>query len=58
MEDLNSVLQFISEINKDERINTKYLKVVPNGLFSKIYRSMFDNESREKTFLFIQTKIY
>lgn len=58
MEDLNSVLHFISKINKDERINTKYLKIVSNGLFSKIYRSMFDNESREKTFLFIQTKIY
>lgn len=58
MEDLNSILQFISEINKDERVNTKYLKIVSNGILSKIYRSIFDNESREKTFLFIQTKIY
>jgi hypothetical protein len=58
MEDLNSILQFISEIGKDERINIKYLKIVSNGWLSKAYRSLFDNESREKTFLFIQTKIY
>tara|TARA_B110000263_G_C15156090_1_gene440186 strand:+ start:81 stop:800 length:720 start_codon:yes stop_codon:yes gene_type:complete len=58
MEDLSSILKFISEIQKDEKLNTKYLYVSPNNYWTKFVRTVLNSESRDSTFLFIQNNLY
>lgn len=58
MEELSSTLKFISQIRRDEKINTKYLTVTPNSIKTSLYRTFFENESRQTTLMFLQNNLY
>ena len=58
MEELSSILKFISQIKKDEKLNTKYLYVSNNSYWTRFMRTFFENESRDSTYLFIQNNLY
>lgn len=53
-----SRLKFIGRIKPGEKINTKYMFVQQNSLYTSIYRTLFNRDNRENALQFIQETLY
>ena len=52
-----SRLKFIGKIQKSEKINTKYLGIQQEGLITKLLRTLYYQDNRANTLIFLQSTI-
>jgi hypothetical protein len=52
-----SRLKFIGKIQPGEKINTKFMYIQPNTIFTRLSRSLFFQDNRTKTLVFLQDTI-
>ena len=53
-----SDLKFISQLEKGDKINTKFMYRQPDGFTTRIIRTFFNHDTRQNTLKFIQETIY
>lgn len=56
-QEIISRLKFIGKIKKGEKINTRYMYVQPDGLFTSLKRTFITQDNRSNTLSFIQETI-
>jgi|UniRef100_A0A6C0D0S6 hypothetical protein len=52
-----SRLKFIGKIQKSEKINTKYLGIQQEGVITKLLRTLYYQDNRANTLIFLQSTI-
>lgn len=57
-QEIISRLKFIGRIKPGEKINTKYMFVQQNNIYTSIYRTIFNRDSRQNALQFIQETLY
>ena len=55
--DVISKLKFISQVRKGEKINVRNMYVQPDGLITKISRTIFNIDNRQNTLNFVENTI-
>lgn len=55
--ELLAKLKFISKIQPSEKVNLREMRVYPDDLFTTIWRTLFRDNSRTKTLIFLQDTI-
>ena len=53
-----SRLKFIGKIQKGEKINVKYMFVQPEGIATRISRTLINQDNRQNTLNFVRSTIY
>ena len=48
-----SRLKFIGKVQKGDKINVKYMFIQPDGIFTRISRSLINHDNRNNTLNFV-----
>ena len=52
-----SRLKFIGKVQKGDKINVKYMFIQPDGIFTRISRSLINHDNRNNTLNFVRNTI-